>query len=214
MTGGLKLASGKFGVVAAETREGFLPQSLRAAGLCIHQRFNVLPEEFLVETSVVTVETAPTMMPLEEHFDPGRRLAHEIPLNGQQEQDVVGTPAAISEESRELIHTHSCCVDQRAKCSRSNFAMLRNRKAGDLPWFHKDGVAASLPVKAPAGALESPHDFRPGKHGKARHQTGTSTSRTATVTGIPFATRASTAALRGNAHLGATARTVRVECVL
>jgi hypothetical protein len=66
-----------------------------------------------------------------------------------------------SEKRRELKHSHSRSADERAERPRRNLAMLRNGQTGNMSWLHKDGVATAQPIRAPAGALEHPHNFRP-----------------------------------------------------
>jgi len=60
--------------------------------------------------------------------------------------------------------------------------------------FQQDDVAAALPILSPAGALEDFHRSGTRNDGQSGHYTGTSISRTATVTGMPLAARASTQA--------------------
>jgi hypothetical protein len=57
--------------------------------------------------------------------------------------------------------------------------------------LQEDDVAALLPVHALPRALEAPDGFSARDDGQLGHQTFTSTSRVATVSGMPLAARAS-----------------------
>jgi len=60
-----------------------------------------------------------------------------------------------------------------------------------MPRLQHDDVAAPLAILPPPRSLERPDGLRPGHNWKLGHQTVTSTSRIATVRGIPLAARAS-----------------------
>ena len=60
-----------------------------------------------------------------------------------------------------------------------------------MSWFRKDNVAAPAPFSShlPTQLLKSSDYFLRSEERDRRHQTGTSTSRTATVSGMPFSAR-------------------------
>src|SRR5687768_16295604 len=69
--------------------------------------------------------------------------------------------------------------------------MLGDGKADVHARFQQDDMTAALAVDPPPGANERPYGIRAGDDGKLRHQRATSTSRVATVSGMPLAARAS-----------------------